>query len=241
MRHDSVIIKTNAYGLTLILNPDIPFEQLLDDTGKKFAEAARFFRNAQMALTFRGRPLTEEEEIALIDEITANAKINIVCLVDENKESSEKSREAIDEALEKSKYGTAQIYKGTIKNGMRLETEKNVIILGDVNPGAVVISTGNVIILGCCMGTVSAGAGGDESCFIAAMTLLAREIKIASYINRSAITKRIDRGDYPVDPKIAYLRHGHIFYEPLRSTAFEHMDALSAGRGTEETQERNNT
>ena len=135
----------------------------------------------------------------------------------------------------------ASANKGTIKNGMRLETEKNVIILGDVNPGAVVISTGNVIILGCCMGSVSAGAGGDESCFIAAMTLLAREIKIASYINRSAITKRIDRGDYPVDPKIAYLRHGHIFYEPLRSTAFEHMDALSAGSGTEETQERNNT
>ena len=240
MRHDSVIIKTNAYGLTLILNPDIPFEQLLDDTGKKFAEAARFFRNAQMALTFRGRDLTEEEEIALIEEITSNAKINIVCLVDENKENSEKSREAINDALEKSKHGTAQIYKGTLKNGIRLETDKNVIILGDVNPGAVVISTGSVIILGCCMGSVTAGAGGDESCFVAAMTLLAREIRIASCINRSAITKRVDRGDYAIDPKIAYLRDSHMVYEPLRSAAFEHMDALAGNSGSDDTQERNN-
>ena len=37
---NSVIIKSNAYGLILILDPDMPFEQLLQDVGEKFREAA---------------------------------------------------------------------------------------------------------------------------------------------------------------------------------------------------------
>ena len=54
MNRNSVIIKSNAYGLILILDPDIPFEELLQDVGQKFKDAAKFFKNAKMALTFRG-------------------------------------------------------------------------------------------------------------------------------------------------------------------------------------------
>ena len=34
----SVVIKGCKSGMTVILNPDIPFEQLLEDVGKKFKE-----------------------------------------------------------------------------------------------------------------------------------------------------------------------------------------------------------
>lgn len=37
-----------------------------------------------------------------------------------------------------------------------LETETSVVIIGDVNPGAQVISKGNIVILGCCMGNIYA-------------------------------------------------------------------------------------
>lgn len=70
---NSVIIKSNAYGLILILDPDMPFEQLLQDVGEKFREAARFFKNARMALTFRGRVLTRAQERQMVYAITANA------------------------------------------------------------------------------------------------------------------------------------------------------------------------
>ena len=34
----SVVIKGCKSGMTVILNPDTPFEQLLEDVGKKFKE-----------------------------------------------------------------------------------------------------------------------------------------------------------------------------------------------------------
>ncbi|MEI3190241.1 MAG: septum site-determining protein MinC [Lachnospiraceae bacterium] len=36
------------------------------------------------------------------------------------------------------------------------------MILGDVNPGATVVSKGNVVVLGALKGTIHAGAAGNE-------------------------------------------------------------------------------
>ena len=226
MRHDSVIIKSNAYGLTLILNPDIPFEQLRRDTGEKFAQAARFFRNAQMVLSFRGRELTEEEEQILISEITSNARIRIVCIVDENPAHSEKDREILKDALDAGSADSARIVRETLKRGDTLESDRTVIILGNVNPGASVKSSGDVIVLGCCMGDVWAGAEGNEACFTAALTLLPSTLRIASYVFKSAITKREDSGDYPVDPKISYLQDGALKTEPFLTGMLEEKGIL---------------
>ena len=39
----SVVIKGCKSGMTVILNPDTPFEQLLEDVGKKFKESEKFW------------------------------------------------------------------------------------------------------------------------------------------------------------------------------------------------------
>ena len=168
---NSVIIKSNAYGLILILDPDMPFEQLLQDVGEKFREAARFFKNARMALTFRGRVLTRAQERQMVYAITANAPLEIICLVDEQKEEEEYYKEAVIRTLEADEENDGQFYRGTLSNGQVLEMEKSVIILGDVNPGAQVISKGNIVVLGCCMGSVYAGASGNNRCFAAALII----------------------------------------------------------------------
>ena len=78
MKKNTVVIKSCAYGLNIILDPAISFEQLLKDTADKFREAARFFGNAQMAVSFRGRALSSDEELRLIETIVANSRIEIV-------------------------------------------------------------------------------------------------------------------------------------------------------------------
>lgn len=223
MKRNSVIIKSNAYGLILILDPEIPFEELLLDVGDKFKEAARFFKNAQMALTFRGRVLTRAQERQMVDVITENCGLHIVCLVDEQKEAEEYYKEAVIRALEADKEDEGQFYRGTLRSGQVLETEKSVIILGDVNPGAQVISKGNIIILGCCMGNIYAGASGNSACFAAALIMKPKQVRIADKIARSAITKKIDTGEYAIDPKIAYIREDHLKVEPLNGHAFSQM------------------
>ena len=46
MNRKSVIIKSNKYGLTVILDDKMPFQELLLDIADKFQESANFFRNA---------------------------------------------------------------------------------------------------------------------------------------------------------------------------------------------------
>ncbi len=39
----SVVIKGSKAGMTVILSPELPFEELIEDIGKKFRESARFW------------------------------------------------------------------------------------------------------------------------------------------------------------------------------------------------------
>lgn len=223
MNRNSVIIKSNAYGLILILDPDIPFEELLSDVGQKFKDAAKFFKNAKMALTFRGRVLTREQERQLVYAITDNSSLNIICLVDEQKESEDYYKDAIVRSLESDEQKDGQFYRGTLRSGQILETEKSVIILGDVNPGAQVISKGNIVVLGCCMGNIYAGASGNRECFAAGLIMKPNQVRIADKTARSAITKKVDTGEYDIDPKIITIKQGHLRLEPLSGKSFEGM------------------
>lgn len=221
MERNPVIIKSNPHGLILLLDPSVPFQELAEAVAEKFRQGANFFKNAQMALTFRGRELTSAQERQLVDAITENSKIRIVCLIDENEEEAKFYREAVIRALEEEAESGGQFYRGTLRTGEVLETEKSVVILGDVNPGAQVISRGNIIVLGCCMGKLYAGASGNDRCFAAALILKPSHVRIADKAARSAITKKVDTGEYEIDPKIIRIKDGNLLMEALSGKVFE--------------------
>ena len=103
MNRKSVIIKSNKYGLTVILDDKMPFQELLLDIADKFQESANFFRNAKMAVTFRGRVLNREEERQVIETIVDHCGIHILCVVDEDAVSQEHYRRILNAALEEQK------------------------------------------------------------------------------------------------------------------------------------------
>ena len=75
----SVVIKGCKSGMTVILNPDTPFEQLLEDVGKKFKESEKFWGSAQMTLTLEGRELTPiEGNLSRGDLLESDASIVII-------------------------------------------------------------------------------------------------------------------------------------------------------------------
>lgn len=219
MGRNAVTLKSNPYGLILNLDPELPFEELCAAVAEKFRTSATFFKNAKLALTFRGRVLSHEQESRLIEAIVQNSKIEIVCVVDEDKGTEEYYRKVVAHTLEKQKEAQGQFYRGTLRSGQVLETETSVVIIGDVNPGAQIISKGNIVILGCCMGNIYAGASGDRSCFAAALTMKPMQVRIADKIARSAIAKKEDSGDYPIDPKIVYIKEDHLQIKPITNDA----------------------
>ncbi|MFR5733096.1 MAG: hypothetical protein ACLUD2_15215 [Clostridium sp.] len=49
---------------------------------QKFKDSARFWGNAQMALLLQGRPLTAAQEMQIVNTITENSGIEVLCLLD---------------------------------------------------------------------------------------------------------------------------------------------------------------
>ena len=227
MNRNSVIIKSNKYGLIVILDDKLPFQELLQDVADKFRESANFFKNAKMAVTFRGRILNRAQEKELVDTIVSHSGIHILCIVDEDMVAEEHYRKIMDSVLEEQTKEEGFFYRGTLRAGQVLESETSIVILGDVNPGANVISKGNIIVLGSCRGTVYAGATGDRSCFVAALVLKPIQIRIADKTVRSAITKRVDTGEYKMEPKIAYIKDEHIYVKSISQEALNELDFRS--------------
>ena len=77
-----VVLKSNKYGINLILDNRMDFEELLKCIMERFKEAEGFFKNAKMAISFEGRDLTQEEEFRIVETITDNTNVNIICILD---------------------------------------------------------------------------------------------------------------------------------------------------------------
>ena len=157
----SVVIKGSKAGMTVILNPEIPFEILMEDIGKKFRESAKFWGAAQMTLTLEGRTLTPQEELQIVDSITANSQLEILCLLDTDADRIARCEKALTERLMELQNQTGQFYRGTLRRGDLLESEASIVMIGDVERGARIVARGNVIVLGTLSGTIHAGAAGN--------------------------------------------------------------------------------
>lgn len=216
MKQQSVVIKSNQYGLTVLLDASMPFPELKTEVAAKFQASAGFFKNARMALTFRGRSLTPEEEWELAQIITQNCQLEIMCIMDEDALREEAMKKAVEEHTSM-KGQDGKFYKGTLRSGQVLEAETSIIILGDVNAGAKVVSKGNVVVLGSLKGTIYVGAAGNENAFVAALSMDPMQIRIADVIARSSDRQAVMRERKKTDdiPKIAYVEDGNIYIEPI--------------------------
>ena len=69
---NAVVIKSFQNGLSIFLDDEIPFSKLIEEIAFKFREAAHFFKDASMVVSFEGRELSDQEERRIVNTITAN-------------------------------------------------------------------------------------------------------------------------------------------------------------------------
>lgn len=67
----------------------------------------------------------------------------------------------------------------TLRGGQKVVFAGNVVLLGDLNPGAQIEADGDIIVMGQLRGTVHAGAEGDESASVITSSLRATQLRIA--------------------------------------------------------------
>lgn len=59
----------------------------------------------------------------------------------------------------------------TVRSGVLIQRAENIVIIGDVNPGAEIVSEGSIIVWGKIKGNVKAGSAGNLKAFVSALEI----------------------------------------------------------------------
>lgn len=235
-----VIIKSNKFGIRLILDNVLPFEDLLHKIEAKFKEMDDFFKDSTMTISFDNRVLTQDEEKEIVDVIMRNSHIRISAVVDPDKHDTKEQTEKKMRVTQNDDYNSQNsnldnnepvsgFYKGNLRSGQVLECKSSVTIIGDVNPGAKVISCGNIVILGSLKGNAHAGAQMDNKevanreCFIFALEMKPIQLQIGDLIakcpdkdNKGKRNRKKERQLVNTQrSQIAIVKDGYIYIEPM--------------------------
>lgn len=82
---NTVIIKGNRYGISIVFDKDIAFSQLLTDLEHRLEDAEEFFdSDKQLAVSFEGRELSNEELDQVLTVIKECSRLNIQYVMEEN-------------------------------------------------------------------------------------------------------------------------------------------------------------
>lgn len=175
---DAVLIKSNRYGITIYFDPDMPYEELVMEVKKKFQSSAHFFNHAEMAVEFEGRAFTKEEEQLMTEVIQDAAKIQILCIIEKNTYTEQIHKRMLDESLEAIHERDGQFYRGTLRGRQILESETSIVVVGDIEEGATIVSKGNIVVTGTIYGTAIAGVSGNYDAVIAANHMEPKKLRI---------------------------------------------------------------
>lgn len=203
-----VIFKGTKDGVTVLFDADAPFEELCQQLEKKVEEAGKFFDNVKTSLAFKGRSFSDEEEETLFQIITEHTSMQITFLKTENNELKQ-----LSDLLEKemSPHNLTKFHKGSLRNGQKIEFDGSLVIVGDVNPGAEIKASGNIIVLGQLKGMAHAGCKGMADAFIAAVYMAPVQLRIADII--TSFPEENKKGPKP--PEYAFIQQGQIFVMAL--------------------------
>ncbi len=112
--------------------------------------------------------------------------------------------------------------KNTIRSGVEICHPSTIIIMGDVNPGASIISHGDVLIWGTLKGIAHAGATGNHEAVIMALKMQPTQLRIADLV---ATASTLPTDEYIAE--IAYISSEGIKIH-VASNFYRYYDFVSA-------------
>jgi septum site-determining protein MinC len=191
-------------ALQIKLDSKISFEENLKEIKEKLSSS--FFKGAVVIIDTDGLKLTKNQEKQLEDLLKEhNSQILSYKLEErEKKQSHHISNISREKSL--------KIINKTIRSGQRIEHDGDILILGDVNPDAYVIASGNIIVMGKLRGIVHAGANGDETAEVIALKLQPQQLRIAWHFTRAPDEEEKEDNNYP---EKAYVENNQIYIERI--------------------------
>jgi septum site-determining protein MinC len=222
---DSITLKGIKQGLLITIKPDGKWADLSGRLMTLIDAQSGFFRGAQVTLALGGREV-RRHELANVQTLLAKREVTLLAVLSDSASTIGSARKLglktdlsaldleapeVDPAplkpppIDSEEHATQGVLvRRTLRNGRTVHSDGHVVVLGDVNAGALIVAAGDVIVWGRLRGTVHAGARGDELAVVCALDLAPTQLRIAGHITISPEDRRRPR------PEKALVRNGRI-------------------------------
>jgi septum site-determining protein MinC len=178
---DSLPVKLKGVGDSLWVTFDatVPVEELKTALSRPFERLKQLAVNARVILDAGN----DNADRLLIEELGGYLKeqyhVGVVSGPPEKPrpEVSNKRSEDLGSAWHAHR-SDALIIAGRVRSGQKIQADKHLIILGDLNPGAEAFAGGDIIVLGTLMGTAVAGQPDNEGAIIMALDFRPTQVQI---------------------------------------------------------------
>lgn len=214
-----VAIKGTRNGLLLTLEPETPFGELLNALAERLAEAPSFFRGASLALDTSRRSLRGSERNQL-EALLAHYQMSVMSL--DQAKTTRKDLEftaslsaslmgegtQLQTQRDPRESGDTLFLRRTVRSGQAIHHHSNVVVLGDVNPGAEIVAGGDIIVWGVLRGMVHAGYPDNMKAIVCSLLLAPVQLRIAHLLSRPP-----DGMEVQPRPEVATIRDGQIVVE----------------------------
>jgi len=183
----------------------------------QIAGQAAFFQGARMALDV-GSQVVHAAEMGRLRERLSDLGVILTTVISDAPQTAYSARmlglatsihsEKSVSAYNPARGGLAQLVKETLLAGMKVESDTDLVILGNVPVGVQLEAHGSIVVWGKLLGTVHAGIGSNEDAVVSALLLRPVRLRIAGmlYPQRPRFslfkpeTARIQNGDILIEP-----------------------------------------
>ncbi|WP_026906331.1 septum site-determining protein MinC [Paucisalibacillus globulus] len=174
-----VTIKGTRDGLTLFIDDRCSFEDVCRELQEKLSINLPQKDEQEVSVTIKlGNRYLYEDQMEELEKIITNESQFII-------QSLESNVILRSDALAMLEDTEIKIENRIVRSGQVLEVKGDLLLIGDVNPGGKVISTGNIYIMGSLHGIAHAGVKGDKNAIITASYMNPSQLRIADYISRA--------------------------------------------------------
>ena len=180
-----ITINTKKDSIVIKIDEDAEQDEIMQELNQKLIELKKLYKEDDTPITVTGKVLKNKEIDQIQEEIKKN--INVKVFFDSPRIlglHGIKKTFNKDIATSETKF-----HKGALRSGQRIEYEGSLVILGDVNDGAEVIASENIVVLGALRGLAHAGAKGNNDAMIAASSIESQQIRISN------VVKEIERDE----------------------------------------------
>jgi len=235
MSKSLISVKGNKDGLQLLCSEIGSWQEIIAEIKTLLSgENRHFFRGASVLVDI-GTRILDAEQVGMLWQVLRDGGVTVRCLQtslqDEltaglksasgaheggahtARKTGPKMMDKDDPVQELSEteyilHKPVLVVKRNLRSGQKVAFDGNVIIYGDVNPGAEIIASGFIMVFGYLRGIAHAGSSGNEKAWVMSYKLQPTQLRIANSITRPP-------DEEPQWPEIAKIQDGVIVCEGI--------------------------